>query len=66
MLRQMPNLLNAGVEINEYRPVSLDELTKNNEDFKTCKTENEMIDELSGSISTIIKKNQFLDWLRLP
>ena len=39
MLRQMPNLLNAGVEINDYRPVNLNELIKNNEDFKSSQTE---------------------------
>ena len=43
MLRQMPNLLNAGVEINDYRPVSFDDLVKNNERFKCEHTEQEDI-----------------------
>jgi calcineurin-like phosphoesterase family protein len=34
MLKQMPNLLNAGVDINGFSPVTLDELVKNNEIFK--------------------------------
>jgi calcineurin-like phosphoesterase family protein len=29
-----PYLLNAGVEINGYKPVTLDELVRNNERFK--------------------------------
>ena len=40
MFRQMPNLLNAGVEINDYRPVSFDVLVANNERFKSEETEN--------------------------
>jgi calcineurin-like phosphoesterase family protein len=32
-LKQMDNALNAGVEINDYRPVTLDELILNNEKF---------------------------------
>ena len=39
MIRQMPNLLNAGVEINDYRPVKFDELVRNNENFKSEYTE---------------------------
>jgi len=35
LMREMPNLLNAGVEINEYRPVSFDELVINNRIFKS-------------------------------
>jgi len=34
LIRNMPNLLNAGVEINNYRPVSFNELLKNNVKFK--------------------------------
>jgi len=33
-LRQMYNALNAGVEINDYKPVTLGELTLNNRKFK--------------------------------
>lgn len=33
-LKQMDNALNAGVEINDYRPVTLDELIVNNRKFK--------------------------------
>lgn len=34
-LKKMDNALNAGVEINEYRPVTLDELIANNRKFYT-------------------------------
>jgi len=34
LIRKMPNLLNAGVELNEYRPVNLNELLKNNIAYK--------------------------------
>jgi hypothetical protein len=30
----MPNLLNAGVDVNHYRPVMFPELVRNNEIFK--------------------------------
>jgi calcineurin-like phosphoesterase family protein len=35
LMKEMPNLLNAGVEINGYHPVRFDELLKNNEVFKS-------------------------------
>jgi len=39
LIRNMSNLLNAGVEVNGYRPVSFNELVKNNIKFKeTSKT----------------------------
>lgn len=34
LIRTMPNLLNAGVDVNQFRPVSFNELLKNNEEFK--------------------------------
>jgi calcineurin-like phosphoesterase family protein len=34
LMRKMPNLLNAGVDINEFCPVKLDGLIANNEKFK--------------------------------
>ena len=34
LLRRMPGLLNAGVDINHFYPVGLDELIKNNENYK--------------------------------
>ena len=34
LIRAMPNLLNAGVDINNYRPVTLKELIANNKIFK--------------------------------
>ncbi|MCL2165137.1 MAG: metallophosphoesterase family protein [Oscillospiraceae bacterium] len=34
LIRSMPNLLNAGVEVNEYQPVTFDELVENNKLFK--------------------------------
>jgi len=35
LLQQMPNLLNAGVDINGLRPVKFDQLVRNNETFKS-------------------------------
>jgi len=34
LLQSMPNLLNAGVDINGFQPVNFDELVRNNERFK--------------------------------
>ena len=34
LIREMPNLLNAGVEINNYKPVKFSKLLKNNIKFK--------------------------------
>jgi len=34
LIRNMPNILNAGVDINDYSPVSFYRLQKNNERFK--------------------------------
>ena len=45
MLKQMPNLLNAGVDINEFSPVTLDELVKNNEIFKYECSKKESLEE---------------------
>ena len=47
LMREMPNLLNAGVDINEYHPVRFDELVKNNEAFKSEKTEAEVVNGLT-------------------
>ena len=49
----MPNILNAGVEINDYRPVSFDELVKNNEAFKSERTEKEAASELAEGIGAL-------------
>ena len=47
LMKEMPNLLNAGVEINGYHPVKLDELIKNNEIFKSGHfAEKEVVEEL--------------------
>jgi calcineurin-like phosphoesterase family protein len=47
LMREMPNLLNAGVEINGYHPVKLDELIKNNDIFKSGHfVEKEVVEEL--------------------
>jgi len=35
IIQKTPNLLNAGVEINNYQPVRLDDLIKNNDVFKS-------------------------------
>ena len=35
LIREMPNLLNAGVEINGYHPVTFDEILENNVNFKS-------------------------------
>jgi calcineurin-like phosphoesterase family protein len=45
MLRKMPNLLNAGVEINHFKPVRFDELIRNNELFKGRAMEDTDADE---------------------
>ena len=58
LLRQMPNLLNAGVDINGFRPVRLSELIENNEAFKSKRTEKEAIDELSEGIGLIAAQMQ--------
>lgn len=34
MLRKLQNALNAGVDVNNYRPVSIDELIENNKKFR--------------------------------
>jgi calcineurin-like phosphoesterase family protein len=34
LISSMPNLLNAGVDINDFRPVTFNELHKNNVNFK--------------------------------
>ena len=34
LLQKMPNILNAGVEINNYEPVTFETLVKNNQAFK--------------------------------
>lgn len=36
-IRQSPRLLNAGLDVNDYIPVTFDELVTNNETFKTDK-----------------------------
>ena len=60
LLRQMPNLLNAGVDINGFRPVKLDELIENNEAFKSKRTEKEVINELSDGIGVLAAQMQGL------
>ena len=58
MLRQMPNLLNAGVEINDYRPVSFEDLVRNNETFKSERTEKEVVDEMAKGLSPLVEQMQ--------
>jgi len=58
MLRQMPNLLNAGVEINGYRPVNFDVLVKNNEIFKSDRTGKEAIIEMEKGIDALGEQMQ--------
>jgi hypothetical protein len=41
LMQKMPNLLNAGVDVNGFRPVKLGELIANNESFKSGRTEQE-------------------------
>jgi calcineurin-like phosphoesterase family protein len=53
LLRQMPNLLNAGVEINDYRPVSFDVLVENNERFKSERTEKEVVDDMMSGFDAL-------------
>jgi len=39
LLQSLPNILNAGVDINGFQPVNFDELLINNERFKQNKTD---------------------------
>ena len=34
LLRSMPNILNAGIDINNFKPVTFNELLKNNQKIK--------------------------------
>ena len=43
LMQKMPNLLNAGVEINKYNPVKIDDLVSNNETFKSESLENDKL-----------------------
>ncbi|MDD4680536.1 MAG: hydrolase [Clostridia bacterium] len=55
-LKKMDNALNAGVEINEYKPVKLDELISNNIRFKGSKSEmQEFLDEPIDKLENICK-----------
>jgi calcineurin-like phosphoesterase family protein len=58
LIREMPNLLNAGVEINGYRPVRFDELVKNNEGFKSRQSEKETVDEIATGIGALATEMQ--------
>ena len=58
LIRQMPNLLNAGVEINNFYPVTLNELIKNNENFKSASEEKEAIDKAVKSIGVLAEAMQ--------
>ena len=58
MIRQLSNLLNAGVEINEYHPVSFDDLVKNNKAFKSDRTEKEVVDEMAKGIGALAEQMQ--------
>ena len=53
LMRQMPNLLNAGVEINGYHPVKLDELIRNNEVFKSECREVDTFSEVANGIDAL-------------
>jgi vesicle coat complex subunit len=57
-MKNMPNLLNAGVDINEYQPVRFDELVKNNESFKSEHTEKEAVDEMAKGIGALAEQMQ--------
>ena len=58
MLQKMPNLLNAGVDINDFRPVRFDELVKNNETFKSERTQKESVDEFVEGFSVLAEQMQ--------
>jgi calcineurin-like phosphoesterase family protein len=34
LIRSNPNILNAGIDVNDFRPVTFDELVKNNQKYK--------------------------------
>jgi len=36
LIRDNPHMLNAGVDVNGFFPVTLDEMIQNNERFKQC------------------------------
>ena len=60
MLQKMLNLLNAGVDINYFHPVRFDELVKNNEVFKSERTEKESFNELAEGIGVLAGQIQGL------
>jgi len=39
LLRSMPNLLNAGIDINDFKPVSFNTLIENNQKFKGAESD---------------------------
>ena len=57
LMRQMPNLLNAGVDINNFQPVKFDELIANNAAFKAERT-NEVHSEFMNGIGELAKQMQ--------
>ena len=59
-LQKMPNLLNAGVDINDFRPVRFDELVKNNEAFKSERIEKESFNEFAEGIGALAGQIQGL------
>ena len=58
LMKTMPNLLNAGVEINEYRPVEFDELVRNNEKFKFGIPEKESENDIVQGFAAFAAKIQ--------
>jgi calcineurin-like phosphoesterase family protein len=62
LMRKMSNLLNAGVDINDFRPVKLCELIANNENFKSERTEQELVaDAVSGFAGIAERLNELTD-----
>ena len=62
LMQQMPNLLNAGVDINEYHPVNLAELITNNEEFKAERINNLVNDAMIENIDSLaMQTREMLD-----
>jgi calcineurin-like phosphoesterase family protein len=56
LMRKMPNLLNAGVDINGFRPVGLCELIANNENFKSEYTDREVSADTATGFAGIAER----------
>jgi calcineurin-like phosphoesterase family protein len=58
LLRKTANLLNAGVDVNDFEPVNLDALIRNNETFKSVNTEKEEVDRMVAGFAPLAEALQ--------